>query len=174
VRDPKILFTAEPQSTRLENFNRKERKEGFTAEAQSTRSFGTKYEGHEFQKVRNSKSAIRNTPLDPLYLTFVPFVVRFFPTSPVLRPGPHGQSNSHFEIRNSKFFTYSSELEVVMERQHKSRNGNIGIVLCLIILFVGLIISVFVPTISDTTRVVLLGGGLLVVGIWGRRTFKQE
>ena len=61
-----------------------------------------------------------------------------------------------------------------MEKQNKSTSGNTLVLVCLLLMVIGLIVTAFVPTISDTTQVLLFGGGLFVVGILGRNAFKQE
>lgn len=61
-----------------------------------------------------------------------------------------------------------------MEKQNKPKNGNVLVIVCLLLLFIGLMVTAFVPIISDTTQVILLGGGLFVAGILGRTAFKQE
>ncbi|HEX2228844.1 MAG TPA: hypothetical protein VHM64_17040 [Candidatus Binatia bacterium] len=60
-----------------------------------------------------------------------------------------------------------------MEKQNQSRRGNILVLVCLLLVFIGLIATAFVPTISDTTHVLLLGGGLFLAGVLGRSAFKQ-
>jgi hypothetical protein len=60
-----------------------------------------------------------------------------------------------------------------MQDQNMSRSGNILVVLCLLLCFMGLIATLFVPVVSETIQVMLLGAGLLVAGIWGRRMLRQ-
>ena len=56
-----------------------------------------------------------------------------------------------------------------MDNKNTSKSRNIWRLFCLLLLLVGLETAVVLPEISDTTRLVLLGVGLLVVGLWGRK-----
>jgi hypothetical protein len=60
-----------------------------------------------------------------------------------------------------------------MGKQNQSKRGNILVLVCLLLVFIGLIVTAFVATISDTTQVFLLGSGLFLGGILGRSAFKQ-
>ena len=61
-----------------------------------------------------------------------------------------------------------------MQNHRKWKAGDLIIGVCFLIFFTAFLVAIFVPTVSDTTQVVLLGGGLLLAGMWGRRTFNQE
>ena len=60
-----------------------------------------------------------------------------------------------------------------MDKQNHSKRGNILLLLRLLLVFIGLIVTAFMATISDTTQVFLLGGGLFLAGVLGRSAFKQ-
>ena len=60
-----------------------------------------------------------------------------------------------------------------MDDKNTSKSRNIWRLFCLLLLLVGLETAVVLPDTSDTTRLVLLGVGLLVVGLWGRNSQRQ-
>jgi hypothetical protein len=60
-----------------------------------------------------------------------------------------------------------------MEIQNQSRNRNILADVFFLLLVIGLTVSLVLPSVSETAKVLLLGGGLLVAGVWGRRKLGQ-
>ena len=63
--------------------------------------------------------------------------------------------------------------EVSMDNQNKQGSRSVWVVVCLFVLFIALIVAAFVSLVSDTAPVIVLGSGLVVVGIWGRRKIQQ-
>jgi hypothetical protein len=60
-----------------------------------------------------------------------------------------------------------------MDEVSKGKRGFVRVLLCLILVLVGVAGFSFVAPISEQTKLLLLGGCLLAVGIWGRRKLKQ-
>ena len=60
-----------------------------------------------------------------------------------------------------------------MKNQNESRSRNIWVDYCLILLFIGVAVSVFLSSVSETTKMLLLGSGFLVAAVWGRRKLRQ-
>ena len=60
-----------------------------------------------------------------------------------------------------------------MKNQNESRSRNIWVDYCRILLFIGVAVSIFLSSVSETTKMLLLGSGLLVAAVWGRRKLRQ-
>jgi hypothetical protein len=60
-----------------------------------------------------------------------------------------------------------------MDEVSKGKRGFVRVLLCLILVLVGVAGFSFVAPISEQTKLILLGGCFLAVGIWGRRKLKQ-
>jgi hypothetical protein len=60
-----------------------------------------------------------------------------------------------------------------MEENNSLRPRVIWIIFCVALLIAGGAVAVLPAEISDTTKLLLLGGVLLTVGIWGRRRLKR-
>ena len=81
--------------------------------------------------------------------------------------GEVSESLVHHEAR-SIFAT-----EKHMKNQNESRSRNIWVDYCRILLFIGVAVSIFLSSVSETTKMLLLGSGLLVAAVWGRRKLRQ-
>ena len=60
-----------------------------------------------------------------------------------------------------------------MDHKDASRSKHIWLGPCVLLVFVGVVLELVLPGVSDTIKVVLLGSGLLAAGIWGRRKLRQ-
>ena len=61
-----------------------------------------------------------------------------------------------------------------MKNQSESSGRNIWVDWCLILLFIGVAVSVFLSSVSETTKMLMLGSGFLVAAVWGRRKLRQR
>jgi flagellar basal body-associated protein FliL len=61
-----------------------------------------------------------------------------------------------------------------MEDKNASRSRNIWIAFLILLLIVSVAVALVVPVVSDTTKLLCLGGGLLVIGVWGRRKLSHD
>ena len=60
-----------------------------------------------------------------------------------------------------------------MKDQNESSGRYIWVDWCLVLLFIGAVVSVFLSSVSETTKMLMLGSGFLVAAVWGRRKLRQ-
>ena len=65
-------------------------------------------------------------------------------------------------------------MEVDMDRVNDNRDNSIRNSIRFFLLLLALIITIYVLSVSEPTKVVLLGAGFVGIVIWARRTFKEE
>ena len=81
------------------------------------------------------------------------------------------------EISDFPFITKTRNIfgaEASMKNQNESRTRNSWIDFCLILLFIGVAVTVLLSSVSETTKLLLLGSGFLVAAVWGRKKLRQE
>ena len=61
-----------------------------------------------------------------------------------------------------------------MDHVNDNRDSSVRNNMRLLILFLALIISTYLLSVSEPTKVVLLGAGFVGIAIWARRTFKEK
>ncbi len=65
-------------------------------------------------------------------------------------------------------------MEVDMDHVNDNRGNTVTNIVRFLILLLALIITTYVLSVSEPTKVVLLGAGFVGIAIWARKTFKAE
>jgi len=60
------------------------------------------------------------------------------------------------------------------ENPQAKSSSNVWVDVCFGLMFICLAVAIFVPSVSETTKVLSLGGDLVIAGFWGRRKFRQN